>query len=176
VRFTPLSIPDAWLVELEPIVDERGFFARAWCAAEFEEHGLSTGFVQENTGVSSRRGTLRGMHYQRAPHEEVKLVRCVRGAAFDVLVDLRPGSPEYRRWFGVELTQDNHRMLYVPEGCAHGYLTLLDDTEITYKTTHVYVRDASAGVHHADPAIGIEWPIAVDVISAQDAAWPSLDD
>ena len=162
-------------MELEPIVDDRGFFARAWCAAEFGEHGLVTGFVQENTGVSSRRGTLRGMHYQRAPHEEVKLVRCVRGAAFDVLVDLRPGSPEYRRWFGVELTEDNHRMLYVPEGCAHGYLTLRDDTEVTYKTTHVYVRDSSAGVHHADPAIGIEWPIAVDVVSAQDAAWPPFD-
>jgi dTDP-4-dehydrorhamnose 3,5-epimerase len=175
MRFTQTHIPGVCVLEIEPRRDERGFFGRAWCRRELEEHGLDATVVQANVGVSTRRGTLRGLHYQAAPHQEVKLVRVTRGAAFDVAVDLRPDSPTYRDWFGVELTADNLKMLYVPEGCAHGYLTLADDTELVYQTSAFYEPGAERGAHYADPAFGIEWPAEVEVISERDRTWPWLD-
>jgi dTDP-4-dehydrorhamnose 3,5-epimerase len=174
MRFHDTVIPGAYVVEIEPRRDERGLFGRVFCERELEAHGLATRFVQANVGVSARRGTLRGLHYQAEPFEEVKLVRCSRGAAYDVAVDLRPDSPTYLRYYGIEITPDNLRMLYVPEGCAHGYLTLEDDTEVVYQTSVFYEPTAERGAHYADPAFGICWPIEVAVISEKDAAWPWL--
>jgi dTDP-4-dehydrorhamnose 3,5-epimerase len=174
MRFTETAIPGAYVVELEPRRDERGHFARAFCERAFREHGLTARFVQVNVGVSTRRGTLRGLHYQAPPAEEAKLVRCPRGAVFDVVVDLRPASPVYCQWFGIELTAENVRQLYIPEGCAHGYVTLADDTEVAYTTSAFYEPSAERGAHHADPAFGIAWPIDVAVISEKDAGWPFL--
>ena len=159
------------MVDLEPFEDERGFFARAWSPDEFEARGLNPALAQVNVGFNARRGTLRGLHFQHAPHQEAKLIRCTRGAIYDVAVDLRPGSPTLHRWVSVELTMDNHRMLYIPEGCAHGYVTLTDDAEIAYQTSKAYAPDAAAGARYDDPAFGIEWPIAVEVISEQDRTW-----
>jgi dTDP-4-dehydrorhamnose 3,5-epimerase len=175
VKFTECSVSGAFIVEPERREDERGFFARLWCGQEFASRGLAGQVAQINTGVSPRRGTLRGMHYQVAPHEEVKIVRCVRGAVFDVAVDLRPGSPTYRQWAGVDLTADNARMLYVPAGCAHGYLTLTDDTEVIYLASHAYAAASARGVRYDDPAFGIAWPGAALVVSSADRAWPLLD-
>jgi dTDP-4-dehydrorhamnose 3,5-epimerase len=159
------------LVEVDRISDDRGFFARVWCQDEFAEQGLKVDWVQANVGRSVRAGTLRGMHYQRDPHAEVKLVRCTRGAVYDVALDLRPSSPSYLEWVGATLSADDHSMLYIPEGCAHGYQTLADDSEIVYFTSARYARDAATGARYDDPAFGIEWPRAVEVISEQDAGW-----
>ena len=172
--FTKTDLQDAWLLDLERRSDDRGFFARTMCAQEFQAHGLKASFVQANTSFNHRRGTLRGMHFQRAPHAEVKLVRCLRGAICDVIIDLRPDSPTYRRWGGFELTQDNGRQLYVPEGFAHGYLTLRDDSEVSYLVTADYTPQAEGGVRYDDPAFGIIWPEAVTMISPKDAAWPDF--
>jgi dTDP-4-dehydrorhamnose 3,5-epimerase len=173
MRFSPTAVLGAYVVELERREDERGFFARAWCRREFAEHGLETDFVQSNIAFSRRSDTLRGLHYQRPPHEEAKLVRCTRGAMFDVVVDLRADSPTYRCWFGIELTPENGRMLYVPRGCAHGYQTLADETETFYHVTAAYAPEAEAGVRWDDGAFGIEWPPAPErLISPKDASWP----
>lgn len=172
-RETPLA--GCFVIEQDRIHDHRGFFARVWCRREFEQHGLQVDMMQSNTGLSLHRGTLRGLHYQRPPHAEVKIVRCTRGAMFDVAVDLRAGSPTYRRWFGIELTEDNGTMLYVPEGFAQGYLTLVDNTEMTYQTTKFFDRDAATGVRFNDPVFGIEWPAEIRVISDQDTKWPDHD-
>lgn len=174
MRFTPLPIEGAMLVEPEPVRDERGSFARVWCAEEFARHGLDGRAAQANLGVSPRRGTLRGLHYQAAPDLEAKLVRCLRGAAWDVVVDLRPDSPTFRRWHGVELTADNRLAVYVPPLCAHGYLTLAPDTELWYQATTPYAPASARGVRHDDPAFGIRWPIPVEVISERDRTWPLL--
>ena len=174
MRFTETRVRGAYVLEPEPIRDERGFFGRLWCARELEAHGLNAEIRQTNIGFSDRRGTLRGLHLQRAPHAEVKLVRCTRGAVFDVVVDLRTGSPSFRRWAGIELTADNHRALYVPEGCATGYLTLTDSAEIYYHTSAFYAPAAATGVRFDDPAFGIEWPEAVRVISTADRGWPDF--
>ncbi len=174
VKFTPTGIEGAYVIDLEKRSDERGFFARTWCEREFSQQGLSTRIAQVNTGVSTRAGTLRGMHYQLPPHAEVKVARCARGAVFDVAVDLRPASPTFRRWYGCELSGENGRMLYVPEGCAHGYLTLTDDAELTYFTSASYGPDAAGGVRHDDPAFSITWPRPVTTISSQDAGWPDF--
>ena len=171
MRFTATPVEGVTIVEVDRIVDDRGFFGRVWCRDEFAEHGLDADWTQANVGLSTRAGTLRGMHYQRDPHAEVKLVRCTRGAVYDVALDLRPTSPTYLQWTGVTLSADEHTMLYIPEGCAHGYQTLADDSEIVYFTSAPYVREAAAGARHDDPAFGIEWPRPVEVISAQDAAW-----
>lgn len=171
--FTETPLPGGYLIEPERREDDRGHFARVWCRREFAEHGLSAELVQVNVGFSRRRGTLRGMHHQTPPHAEVKLVRCTRGRVYDVMVDLRSDSPTHTRWFGAELTPDNGRMLYVPEGFGHGYLTLTDDAEISYQTSRSYVPDAATGVAYNDPAFGIDWPIAPAVISEADRAWPS---
>jgi len=174
MRFLPLPIEGAYLVEPEPIRDDRGFFARVWCQAEFARHGLDARAAQANVGVSPRRGTLRGLHYQDAPHLEAKVVRCLRGAAWDVLVDLRPDSRTYRRWHGVELAAGDWRAVYVPPLCAHGYLTLADDTELWYQASAPFAPDSARGLRYDDPAIGIEWPAPVAVISNRDREWPLL--
>jgi dTDP-4-dehydrorhamnose 3,5-epimerase len=161
------------VVELQLIEDERGFFARAWCEREFSKHNLIAHMVQANISGNRKRGALRGLHYQPAPHAEVKLVRCTRGAIFDVIVDLRPDSAGHGQWLGVELTADNRRMLYVPEGFAHGYQTLANDTEVAYQVSAFYAPDVERGVRWNDPAFGIEWPITHDVVlSEKDRAWP----
>jgi dTDP-4-dehydrorhamnose 3,5-epimerase len=174
MNFTSLQIPGAFLVEPRPIEDERGFFARAWCEIEMREHGCTARIRQTNMAFNRRRGTLRGLHYQTAPHDEAKFIRCVRGAIFDVIVDLRPESPSFRSWFGVELTQDNRRALFVPEGCATGYLTLVDDVEIFYDTSALFERSAARGVKFDDPAFGIQWPSSPTLISEQDRTWPAF--
>jgi len=173
--FTTTPLQGAYLIDLEKVEDHRGFFSRAWCSREFESHGLSGTFVQINVGFNIRKGTLRGMHYQVKPHAEVKVVRCTRGAVFDVIVDLRPESPTYKGWFGAELSAENHRMLYVPEGYAHGYLTLTDHAEIYYLASTPYAPESARGARYNDPAFGITWPGTVTTISEKDASWPDFD-
>jgi dTDP-4-dehydrorhamnose 3,5-epimerase len=171
--FTEMKLRDAFLIDLEPIEDERGFFARAWCEQEFEEHGLETTIAQCNVSYNQRQGTLRGMHFQAAPYEEVKLVRCTRGAIYDVIIDLRPDSPTHKQWLGVELTAENRRGLYVPKGFAHGYQTLTAGSEIFYHVSQVYTPDAEGGVRWNDPAFNIEWPDPDGaLLSDKDKRWP----
>ena len=172
--FEETDLCGAWLIEAEPAHDERGFFARTFCAREFATRGLTTHFVQNSTSQSKRRGTLRGMHFQRPPHGEVKVVSCLRGALWDVIIDLRPGSPTYRQWQGFELTAANRRQLYIPEGFAHGFQTLCDDTQAGYLISAFYVPEAAAGVRYDDPAFGIAWPLPVSVISDKDRSWPDF--
>lgn len=169
---TPLS--GAYIIEPEPKTDHRGFFGRLWCEEELRERGLETRIVQSNVGFSHRKGTLRGLHYQQAPHEEVKIVRCTRGSVYDVIVDLRPESATFGRWFGTQLSEHNRRMIYVPEGFAQGYLTLQDDSEIYYHTSQRFAPQAATGVRYDDPQFGIDWPEAVTVISEQDLNWPDF--
>ena len=172
MRFTKTDLSGAWLIEPEPHIDTRGSFARTFCEREFEAQGLTTRFVQHSASVSIRSGTLRGMHYQRAPSAEVKVVRCVRGAIYDVIIDLRPQSSTYRKWIGADLSQDNGRQFYIPEGFAHGYLTLTDDVEVHYLISAFYDPAAATGVRYDDPAFGIVWPADVTVISGKDRHWP----
>jgi dTDP-4-dehydrorhamnose 3,5-epimerase len=170
--FTPTRIPGVFVIELEQRRDERGFFARQWCADEFVRAGLDPRIAQINTARSVAAGTLRGIHYQRAPHGEAKVVRCSQGAVFDVAVDLRPGSPTFRQWFGTELDAESGRMLYIPEGCGHGYLTLRPDTDLVYQASVPYAPQSATGVRHDDPAFNVVWPAEINVISAQDQRWP----
>jgi dTDP-4-dehydrorhamnose 3,5-epimerase len=172
MRFEPAGLQGAFVVELEEHEDERGSFARTWCRSEFAAAGLATEFVQGNTAVTHRRGTIRGMHHQLPPHDEAKLVRCIRGGIWDVLMDLRPDSPTFQQWVGLELTEENRKMLYVPEGCAHGYQTLLDDSEVFYLVSAFYAPEAERGVRFDDPAFGIEWPLPPREISEKDRGWP----
>ena len=170
--FGSTPLPGAAVVDLERREDERGFFARSFCQREFEAQGLETTVAQCNVSFNRRRGTLRGMHWQAAPHGEAKLVRVTRGALWDVIVDLRPESATYCRWFGVELTAENHRALYIPRGFAHGFQTLVDDVEVFYQMSTSYVPDAQRGVRWDDPAFGIEWPILPPFLSERDATYP----
>ena len=173
MRFVETPISGAVVVELERHVDERGYFARAWDPDELAAAGLTPRLAQASISRSTRAGTLRGMHFQLPPHEEAKLVRCVRGAIFDVVLDLRPSSATYLGWHGVRLDEENGRALYVPEGCAHGFQTLVDDVDVLYLISSPYVPDASAGVRWDDPAVGIEWPDAPErTIGPRDLAWP----
>jgi len=174
LRFSATALDGVVQIALEPIEDDRGFFARAWCRDEFTDAGLDATFVQENVGFSISAGTLRGLHYQRAPSEEVKLVRCTAGSVWDVAVDLRPASDTYCQWVGVELSAERRNMVYVPEGCAHGYLTLTDGAEVRYLTSRPYAPGAATGVRFDDEALGIAWPRGVTVVSEQDRSWPSL--
>lgn len=174
MRFTPTAVDGAYIVDLEPRTDERGFFTRAWCAEEFARQGLVSRCVQINMSQNHRAGTVRGMHLQRAPHAESKLVRAIRGVIFDVVLDLRPASPSFKRWAGVELSADNRRALFVPEGCAHGFQSLVDDAELLYQVSTAYAPGAEYGVRFDDPAFGIVWPLPVSVISPKDAAWPDF--
>ena len=171
MRFVPTSLPGAFVVEGEPQSDERGYFARTWCADEFAAHGLDPRLAQCSVSWSERRGTLRGMHYQAAPHAEAKLVRCVRGAIHDVIIDLRPASPTFKRHTAVPLRAGAARMLYVPEGMAHGFVTLEDATEVLYQMSVPYVPAAARGVRWDDPAFGIAWPVEVRVIADRDRAY-----
>ena len=166
--FTETPVRGAFLIDLEKRGDERGFFARAFCKNEFAERELETEFVQINNSLSAAKGTLRGMHYQLAPAAEVKVVRCVAGALWDVILDLRPDSPTYGRWFGAELSAENRRMIYAPKGLAHGFVTLQDDTEAFYLVSAFYAPERERGVRWNDPAFGIEWPIRPVVISDKD--------
>jgi dTDP-4-dehydrorhamnose 3,5-epimerase len=175
VKFHPTPLKDAFVIELEKRGDERGFFARLYCEREFGGAGLATRFVQANNSLSAKKGTLRGLHYQLAPAAEVKVVRCVRGALFDAIVDLRPDSPTFCRWYGAELTAENRHMMYVPRGFAHAILTLHDDTEALYLVSDFYSPENERGVRWNDPRFGIRWPIQPAEISAKDAKWPDFD-
>jgi len=170
----PGTVAGAYVVEPEPVEDERGFFARIFSSHEFAERGLDASVAESSLSYNRDRWTLRGLHYQRTPHQESKLVRCVAGAVYDVAVDLRPDSPTFLRWQGVELSAESRLAYYVPRGCAHGYLTLEADTELLYQIAQPYVATAAAGVRWNDPLFGIEWPATPRVISARDASYPDL--
>jgi dTDP-4-dehydrorhamnose 3,5-epimerase len=174
MNFREFGLPGAWIVEPEPIEDERGFFARTWCRREFEAWGLDPNLVQCNISYNRHKGTLRGIHYQVAPCAEAKLVRCTTGAIYDVAVDLRPDSPSFRHWKGVELTADNRRALFIPAGLAHGFLTLCDETEVFYQMSDFFAPEHARGVRWNDPAFGIEWPGEVVVISKRDRSYPDF--
>jgi dTDP-4-dehydrorhamnose 3,5-epimerase len=173
--FTESPLPGAYVVDLQRLSDERGFFARSYCAEEFAARGLGPELRQCSVSYNARKGTLRGMHYQCAPHEEHKLVRCTAGAIFDVIVDIRASSPTYRRWFGAELTADNRRSLFIPPGFAHGFVSLTDGTEVYYMISVAHAPQFGRGLRWNDLAFAIEWPLAPVVISARDAAYPLLD-
>jgi len=173
--FTESPLPGAFLIDLAPIADERGFFARAYCDEEFGAKGLSTELRQCSVSYNMREGTLRGLHYQRPPHEEHKLVRCTQGAIFDVIVDIRPQSAHYRRWFGTHLTAQNHRSLFIPPGFAHGFITLSDDAEVYYMISVPHAPEYAQGFRWNDPAFSIQWPLVPSVISPRDAAYSLLD-
>ena len=173
MEFVETPLKGAYVVRLKKISDDRGFFARGFCHDEFAAHGLNGNMVQLNVGFSHKKGTLRGLHYQTAPHEEAKFVRCTRGAIYDVIVDLRADSPTRGQWFGAELTPDNGTMLYVPEGFAHGYQTLTDDAEMYYMASVPYAPKSATGVRYDDPALAIAWPVPVSVISDADRNWPT---
>ena len=166
--FTETELKGAFIVELEKFEDERGFFALSWSERVFAERGLEAKLLECNVSFNRKKGTLRGMHYQEAPHGQAKLVRCTMGAIYDVIVDLRPSSPTMRHWIGVELTASNRLMLYIPEGFAHGFQTLTDDTEILYQMSSVYVPESARGARWNDPAFSINWPLAVQVIDERD--------
>lgn len=174
MRFSPTSLPGTWLVEQERHADERGHFARTFCAREFADHGLDSRIVQCSVSFNRARGTLRGLHYQSPPRAEVKLVRCTRGAIHDVAVDLRPDSATFRHWIGIELTQDDGRALYVPRGFAHGFLTLVDGTEVAYQMSDPYSPDHARGVRWNDPLLGVRWPGRVEVIAPRDRDYPDV--
>src|SRR5687768_3908724 len=173
--FKETKLGGAFVVEPERFEDERGFFARGWSRREFEERGLDARLVETNISFNRRRGTLRGMHFQSAPRAQAKLVRCTRGAIYDVVVDLRPESPTFKRWVGVELSADNRLMLFVPEGLAHGFQTLADETEVFYQMSEYYAPETAGGVRWDDPAFGIEWPDApARIINERDANYPDF--
>jgi dTDP-4-dehydrorhamnose 3,5-epimerase len=172
--FTPTSLPGAYLIDLKKLEDERGFFARGYCFEELKAHGLVPQVVQSNVSFNWKKATLRGMHYQVLPYAETKLVRCTRGAIYDVIIDLRPESKTFRQWIGVELTEENYRMLYVPERFAHGFQTLADRTEVTYHVSAFYTPQAEQGIRYNDPAFNIRWPLEIEVISHKDRNWPDF--
>lgn len=172
MRFTETEIAGAWVIDPTPHADDRGRFMRAWCLREFAEHGIQFVPVQANLGFSVRKGTVRGVHFQTDAAPEAKLVRCTRGAMFDVVLDVRPASPTYGKWYGTELTPENARMLYVPEGCAHGYQTMEDETEMHYMASEFYTPEAAQGLRFDDPAFEIKWPLPITSISDQDRNWP----
>jgi dTDP-4-dehydrorhamnose 3,5-epimerase len=173
LKLTPLELAGAFLVDPEPVRDDRGYFARQWCARELAEHGLDGRLAQASISFNRARHTLRGMHFAVAPAHETKLVSCMRGAIYDVLVDMRPG-PTFCRWVGVELRADDHRAVYVPDGIAHGFLTLEDATEVQYLISDFYIAEAARGVRFDDPAFAIAWPARPAVISARDASYPDF--
>jgi dTDP-4-dehydrorhamnose 3,5-epimerase len=175
VIFCETRLKGVFEIDVEQMADARGFFARCWCRKEFESNGLNPGLVQCSISFNSLKGTLRGLHYQAAPYAEAKLVRCTSGALYDVVVDLRPQSPTFKQWIGVLLTPANRHMVYVPEGCAHGFLTLADETEVLYQMSEFYNPDSARGVRWDDPAFGIAWPRTVEVISERDRSYPDFE-
>jgi dTDP-4-dehydrorhamnose 3,5-epimerase len=174
MRFTPMSLSGAYLIQLEPRTDARGTFARAFCAREFAAQGLRESFVQANISTNLKAGTVRGLHFQRDPHAEAKLVQCVKGSIYDVVVDMRKESATYLHWTGAELSDANGMMIYVPAGFAHGYQTLLDETDVLYLVSEFYTPESEGGLRHNDPKLAIEWPHAVSEISEKDGRWPLL--
>lgn len=176
MTFRETAISGSYIINIERYADDRGFFARGYCEKEFKNQGISFNIAQANIGYSKNKYTLRGLHYQVEPHREAKLVRCTRGCLFDVIVDLRPESPTYKEWVGVELTEKNHTMFYVPEGCAHGYQTLEDDTEVFYMVSAFYAPDHERGIRWDDPAFNIEWKeTETMIISEKDRQWPDYE-
>jgi dTDP-4-dehydrorhamnose 3,5-epimerase len=174
MKLTETKLAGSYVIELEKMTDERGFFARSWCSHEMKQHGLKGNIAQINTSRSKNKGTLRGLHYQLAPYQECKLIRCTKGAIFDFVADLRPNSPTFLQWFGTELTEDNHKSLYSPEGFAQGFITLVDNTEITYLSSQSYAPGYDRGVRWDDPQIQIELPINIVAISDKDKNWPDF--
>lgn len=172
--FHQAKLPDVYEIQIESHLDERGFFARTWCKKEFEANGLNSALVQCSISFNKKKGTLRGIHYQTGPYAEAKLVRCTRGAIYDVVVDLRRSSPEFKNWVAVVLTAENRKALYVPEGLAHGFLTLEEDTEVFYQMSEFYYPESAGGVRWNDPAFGISWPSSVEVISERDKTYPDF--
>jgi dTDP-4-dehydrorhamnose 3,5-epimerase len=173
--FKETRLPGVFEICLEPKSDERGFFARSWCQQEFESHGLNPKLAQCNISFNLRKGTLRGMHYQAAPHAETKVVRCTQGAVYDVIVDLRPLSPTFIRWIALVLTAEKRNMVYIPEGCAHGFLTLEDKTEVFYQMSEFYDAESGRGVRWDDPTFQISWPAEVEVIADRDRTYPNFE-
>ena len=173
--FTETQLKGAFIIELEKFEDERGFFALSWSEKVFIERGLEAKLLECNVSFNRKKGTLRGMHYQQAPYGQTKLVRCTMGAIYDVIIDLRPASPTMKQWVGVELTASNRLVLYIPEGFAHGFQTLADDTEILYQMSSVYVPESARGVRWNDPAFSINWPLAVQVIGERDRLYQDFD-
>jgi dTDP-4-dehydrorhamnose 3,5-epimerase len=174
MRFEAIGLDGAWLIHPEPMKDDRGFFARTFCVNEFGDHGLETNFPQHSISCSLRKGTVRGMHFQKMPHEEVKLVRCLTGSIWDVIIDLRPASPTFRKWQGFELTGENGLQLYIPKGFAHGFQTLADDTRVNYLISEFHAPEAASGVRYNDPAFDVAWPLPAMVISEKDLRWPDF--
>ncbi len=175
MKFTEIYLKGAYLIEVDKLEDERGFFGRLWCKKELEEYGLNTNIVQSNISLSKRKGTLRGMHFQKSPYQETKLVRCTKGAVYDVIIDLRPDSKTFKEWFGVKLTAENHKMIYVPENFAHGFLTLEEDSEVYYLVTQFYNKQAESGVRWNDSTFNIKWPLKVVEISEKDENHPNFN-
>jgi dTDP-4-dehydrorhamnose 3,5-epimerase len=175
MRFLETKLGGVFTIHLEPHPDERGFFARTWCPREFEMHGLNPKLVQCSISFNIRRGTLRGMHFQAAPHAEAKVIRCTRGAIYDVAVDLRPSSPTYKQWAAFVLTEANREMIYIPEGCAHGFLTLEDESEVLYQMSEFHAPEAARGFRWNDKAFGISWPEKVEVIASRDATYADFE-
>jgi len=174
--FSRTCLEGVWLIEPVPKHDDRGFFARTFCVDEYARSGLETRFGQHSLSYSRLRGTVRGMHFQRDPHAEVKVVGCIRGAIWDVVIDLRADSPSYRRWAAFDLTAQNRRQLYIPTGFAHGFQSLCDDVEVSYLISGTYVPSAASGVRYNDPAFGVRWPLPPTVMSGADRSWPDFDD
>lgn len=175
MTFHQTKLQGVFEIHLDPRPDERGFFARTWCQTEFENRGLNSVVVQCNVSFNTRKGTLRGIHYQAAPFAETKIVRCTRGAVYDVVVDLRPHSPTFKQWTSLVLTDVNRNMIYVPDGCAHGFLTLKDETEVFYQMSEIYKAESARGVRWDDPAFRIVWPAKVEVISERDRTYPDFE-
>jgi dTDP-4-dehydrorhamnose 3,5-epimerase len=175
MHFHETKLPGVFEIQVEPHRDDRGFFARSWCQKEFAAHGLNPGLLQCNVSFNKRKGTLRGVHFQAPPYAEAKLVRCTKGAIYDVVLDLRPSSLTYRDWIALTLTAANHHMLYIPEGCGHGFLTLEDETEVFYQMSEFYNAESARGVRWNDPAFQIVWPGEVEVISQRDGAYPTYE-
>ncbi len=175
MRFAETALKGAYIIELEAAEDERGFFARTFCRREFAGRGLNSGVAQCSISYNARKGTLRGMHYQVEPHAEAKLVHCVRGSLYDVIIDLRPESETYCRWVGEQLSGDNRRLIYVPEGFAHGFQTLEDDTMVYYQISEFYAPQSARGVRWNDPAFGIKWPFSDPIISEKDRLLPDYE-
>ena len=173
--FTKTRLEGAYVIDLEKRGDQRGFFARAFCTEEFARHGLVTNFVQVNNSLSAIKGTLRGMHYQLAPKAETKIIRCIRGAFWDVILDLRQGSPTFGKWFGTELSAENRRMMYQPKGFAHGFITLTEDAEAFYFVDEFYAPEYERGIRWNDPKFKIDWPAQAALISDKDGSWPDFD-
>lgn len=174
MQFRPTTLSDAWLISLEPVRDSRGFFARTFCVKEFATHGLETNYPQHSISFSTRSGTIRGMHYQHEPHREVKLVRCVKGAIWDVIIDIRPTSPTYRRWEGFELSGENNHQLYIPKGFAHGFQTLSNDVEVSYLISEPYAPQSATGIRYDNSSFAITWPLPLSQIAEKDLRWPNF--